>query len=126
MEEKLDIEALVKVPPGPGHPRPLAGTGRRARAAVQVDCRPGALGPLRAAAGMGQGERVAVSGCTVFHTIRCDVLDAITLPWSVVARDHRFAYVVVVSADQPTGMPVPGGAARAAFGLTAARASGAG
>jgi V/A-type H+/Na+-transporting ATPase subunit I len=34
-------------------------------------------------------------------------LDAITLPWSVVARDHRFAYVVVVSADQPTGMPVP-------------------
>ena len=34
-------------------------------------------------------------------------LDAITLPWSVVARDHRFAYVVVVSADQPTGMPAP-------------------
>jgi len=34
-------------------------------------------------------------------------LDAITLPWRVVARDHRFAYVVVVSADQPAGMPVP-------------------
>src|SRR6266436_2613645 len=28
------------------------------------------------------------------------------LPWKVVARDHRFAYVVVAS-DQPTGMPVP-------------------
>ena len=34
-------------------------------------------------------------------------LDAIDLPWSVVRRDHRFAYVVVVSAEQPTGMPVP-------------------
>jgi V/A-type H+/Na+-transporting ATPase subunit I len=34
-------------------------------------------------------------------------LEAITLPWSVVARDHRFAYVVVVAADQPTGLPVP-------------------
>jgi V/A-type H+/Na+-transporting ATPase subunit I len=34
-------------------------------------------------------------------------LDAVTLPWSVVARDHRFAYVVVVAADQPAGMPVP-------------------
>jgi len=34
-------------------------------------------------------------------------LDAITLPWRVVARDHRFAYVVVVAADQPAGMPVP-------------------
>jgi V/A-type H+-transporting ATPase subunit I len=34
-------------------------------------------------------------------------LDAISLPWSVVARDHRFAYVVVISADQPAGMPVP-------------------
>ena len=29
------------------------------------------------------------------------------LPWSVVARDHRFAYVVVMASDQPTGMPVP-------------------
>ena len=34
-------------------------------------------------------------------------LEAITLPWRVVARDHRFAYVVVVAADQPAGMPVP-------------------
>jgi V/A-type H+/Na+-transporting ATPase subunit I len=34
-------------------------------------------------------------------------LDAITLPWRVVARDHRFAYVVVIAADQPAGMPVP-------------------
>jgi V/A-type H+-transporting ATPase subunit I len=34
-------------------------------------------------------------------------LEAISLPWRVVARDHRFAYVVVVSGDQPTGMPVP-------------------
>ena len=29
------------------------------------------------------------------------------LPWRVVARDHRFAYVVVMASDQPTGMPVP-------------------
>jgi V/A-type H+/Na+-transporting ATPase subunit I len=34
-------------------------------------------------------------------------LDTITLPWRVVARDHRFAYVVVIAADQPAGMPVP-------------------
>jgi V/A-type H+-transporting ATPase subunit I len=34
-------------------------------------------------------------------------LEAITLPWRVVARDHRFVYVVVVAGDQPTGMPVP-------------------
>ena len=34
-------------------------------------------------------------------------LEAITLPWSVVGRDHRFVYVVVVAADQPAGMPVP-------------------
>jgi V/A-type H+-transporting ATPase subunit I len=34
-------------------------------------------------------------------------LEAITLPWSFVGRDHRFAYVVVVAADQPAGMPVP-------------------
>jgi V/A-type H+/Na+-transporting ATPase subunit I len=32
---------------------------------------------------------------------------AIDLPWKVVARDHRFAYVVVMASDQPTGMPVP-------------------
>jgi V/A-type H+-transporting ATPase subunit I len=31
---------------------------------------------------------------------------ALDLPWSVVARDHRFAYVVVIASDQPTGMPV--------------------
>jgi V/A-type H+/Na+-transporting ATPase subunit I len=34
-------------------------------------------------------------------------LEAIALPWRVVARDHRFAYVVVLAGDQPTGMPVP-------------------
>lgn len=34
-------------------------------------------------------------------------LEAITLPWRVVGRDHRFVYVVVVAADQPAGMPVP-------------------
>ena len=32
---------------------------------------------------------------------------AVDLPWRVVARDHRFAYVVVMASDQPTGMPVP-------------------
>jgi V/A-type H+-transporting ATPase subunit I len=31
---------------------------------------------------------------------------AITLPWRVVARDHRFAYVVVIAGEQPTNMPV--------------------
>jgi V/A-type H+-transporting ATPase subunit I len=34
-------------------------------------------------------------------------MTAVELPWSVVARDHRFAYVVVMAGDQPTGMPVP-------------------
>jgi V/A-type H+-transporting ATPase subunit I len=34
-------------------------------------------------------------------------LAAVDLPWRVVARDHRFAYVVVVASDQPGGMPVP-------------------
>jgi V/A-type H+/Na+-transporting ATPase subunit I len=34
-------------------------------------------------------------------------LEAVALPWKVVARDHRFAYVVVVAGDQPAGMPVP-------------------
>jgi V/A-type H+-transporting ATPase subunit I len=29
------------------------------------------------------------------------------LAWHVVSRDHRFAYVVVVAADEPDGMPVP-------------------
>jgi V/A-type H+/Na+-transporting ATPase subunit I len=32
---------------------------------------------------------------------------AVDLPWRMVARDHRFAYVVVLASDQPTGMPVP-------------------
>jgi V/A-type H+/Na+-transporting ATPase subunit I len=32
---------------------------------------------------------------------------ALDLPWRLVARDHRFAYVVVVANDQPKGMPVP-------------------
>jgi len=31
---------------------------------------------------------------------------AVDLPWRVVARDHRFAYVVVIASDQPKGMPV--------------------
>jgi V/A-type H+/Na+-transporting ATPase subunit I len=31
----------------------------------------------------------------------------VDLPWRVVARDHRFAYVVVIASDQPRGMPVP-------------------
>ena len=34
-------------------------------------------------------------------------MTAVDLPWKVVARDHRFAYVVVMASDQPTGMPVP-------------------
>ena len=34
-------------------------------------------------------------------------MTAVDLPWRVVARDHRFAYVVVMASDQPTGMPVP-------------------
>ena len=33
-------------------------------------------------------------------------VQAINRAWSVVARDHRFAYVVVVAADQPGDMPV--------------------
>ena len=33
-------------------------------------------------------------------------VQAIDLAWRVVARDHRFAYVVVVAADQPADMPV--------------------
>ena len=34
-------------------------------------------------------------------------LDVVKLPWSVVGRDHRFAYVVVIAPEQPPGMPVP-------------------
>src|SRR5262245_11863029 len=36
-------------------------------------------------------------------------MSAVALPWRVVARDHRFAYVVVMASDQPTGLPVPPG-----------------
>jgi V/A-type H+/Na+-transporting ATPase subunit I len=32
-------------------------------------------------------------------------MKAVLIPWKVVARDHRFAYVVVVAADPPVGMP---------------------
>lgn len=32
-------------------------------------------------------------------------LDAVARPWQVVARDHRFAYVVIIAAEQPVGMP---------------------
>jgi V/A-type H+-transporting ATPase subunit I len=34
-------------------------------------------------------------------------MTAVDLPWSVVARDHRFVYIVVLASDQPTAMPVP-------------------
>jgi V/A-type H+-transporting ATPase subunit I len=34
-------------------------------------------------------------------------MTAVDLPWRVVARDHRFAYVVVIASDPPTGMAVP-------------------
>src|SRR5262245_47065435 len=33
-------------------------------------------------------------------------MTAVDLPWRVVARDHRLAYVVVVAAEQPANMPV--------------------
>jgi V/A-type H+-transporting ATPase subunit I len=33
-------------------------------------------------------------------------VQASTLPWMVAARHHRFAYVVIVAADQPADMPV--------------------
>jgi V/A-type H+/Na+-transporting ATPase subunit I len=32
-------------------------------------------------------------------------MEAVVIPWKVVARDHRFAYVVVVAAETPKGMP---------------------
>ena len=53
-------------------------------------------------------------------------MSAVALPWRVVARDHRFAYVVVMASDQPTAMPVPPGGARATLALDAPPASGAG
>jgi V/A-type H+/Na+-transporting ATPase subunit I len=37
---------------------------------------------------------------------RMPSLDGIALPWKVVARDHRFAYAVLVAGEQPTNMPV--------------------
>jgi V/A-type H+/Na+-transporting ATPase subunit I len=33
-------------------------------------------------------------------------LSAIQVPWRIVARNHRFAYLVVIAADKPAGMPV--------------------
>ena len=33
-------------------------------------------------------------------------LTALTAPWQIVARDHRFAYTVVIAAREPTGLPV--------------------
>lgn len=38
---------------------------------------------------------------------RLRALDGLTSAWHVVARDHRFAYVIVLSSDEPSGMPVP-------------------
>ena len=38
------------------------------------------------------------------HQMAC--VQATELAWRVVGRDHRFAYVVIVSADQPAKMPV--------------------
>jgi V/A-type H+-transporting ATPase subunit I len=38
---------------------------------------------------------------------RIERMAAVDLPWRMVGRDHRFAYVVVVADDPPTGMPVP-------------------
>jgi V/A-type H+-transporting ATPase subunit I len=37
---------------------------------------------------------------------KLDQLKDVDAPWSVAARDHRFAYVVVVAAEPPEGMPV--------------------
>ncbi|MGD1074511.1 MAG: V-type ATP synthase subunit I [Thermodesulfovibrionales bacterium] len=37
---------------------------------------------------------------------KISVIQAIDLPWRVVARDGRFSYVVIVAADPPSGMPV--------------------
>ena len=44
-----------------------------------------------------------------FHVVplhKLDQLKDVDAPWSVAARDHRFAYVVVVAAEPPEGMPV--------------------
>ena len=44
-----------------------------------------------------------------FHVVplhKLDQLKDVDATWSVAARDHRFAYVVVVAAEPPEGMPV--------------------
>ena len=38
------------------------------------------------------------------HQAGC--FDAITMPWGIVAQDHRFAYAVVIANEQPANMPV--------------------
>jgi V/A-type H+-transporting ATPase subunit I len=38
------------------------------------------------------------------HQAGC--FDAITMPWRIVAQDHRFAYAVVIANEQPANMPV--------------------
>lgn len=43
-----------------------------------------------------------------FHVVplhREPLLAAVEAPWSIVARDHRFAYVVAVAAGAPAGLP---------------------
>ena len=43
-----------------------------------------------------------------FHVVplhELPLLSAVDAPWSVVARDHRFAYVVAVAAERPASMP---------------------
>ena len=38
---------------------------------------------------------------------RLSSLEPLTATWQVVARDQRFAYVIVLSAEEPSEMPVP-------------------
>ncbi len=38
---------------------------------------------------------------------RMEDVQAMQLPWTMVSRDHRFAYVVVVAGEEPAGFPVP-------------------
>ena len=48
--------------------------------------------------------------CFWFYVVphyRLRSLEPLTATWQVVARDQRFAYVVVVSAKEPSEMPVP-------------------
>jgi V/A-type H+/Na+-transporting ATPase subunit I len=45
-----------------------------------------------------------------FYTVphyRLGALKSAEVTWQVVARDHRFAYVVVISPSEPEGMPAP-------------------